>query len=226
MKKNFPLILVLISIVFIACKSKQKKNEFVSVLSYIQSQVKHVDTSLYSIVKAEKMANDSTWDTTYVRREDFRGLAKDFLEIPDITDPSMGKQYKEDKMYDDQLGRVIIVYTPIKEGLEIIREELIVAAGDEAFDKMKSVIIDKVKDYKDSSVEQRLLWQTDEKFQVVTIIEKNGQPVSTKTMEVTWNPKEDFVQQPTSTEPDTSSARLKSRLRIDSLRRAREKNGQ
>jgi len=190
MKKIYWLILALSLAFYFSCKGKQK-NDFLPVLSFLQSQVRHVDTTLYSIIKAEKTGTDSTWDTSYVKREDFRKLANDFLDIPDLTNFSLGKKYKEERIYDDQMNRVIIVYTPVRGDQEIIREELVVGPGDTAFDKMKSVIIEKIKDYKDSSIHQHLLWQTNEKFQVVTIIEKNGQPVSTKTMEVTWNKRED-----------------------------------
>ena len=184
-------MLILSSASYFSCKEKKGKNNFISALSYINSQVKHVDTSLYFIIKAEKMGTDTTWDTSYVKREEFRGLAKDFLEIPDITNYSIGKNYKEDTIYDADLNRVLIIYEPVKDDQEILREEFVVAPGDTAFDKMRSVIIEKLKDHKDSTIHQRLLWQTDEKFQVVTIIEKKGETVFTKTMEVTWNKRED-----------------------------------
>lgn len=191
MSKYFiPIIIFATGIAGIGCKGKQK-NDFLPVKSFVQSQVRHVDTSLYEIIKAEKSGSDSTWDTSYVKRENFRSLAKDFLDIPDLTDFSLGKKYKEDKMFDEQLNRVIITYTPTKDGQEILKEELIVGPGDSAFDKMRSIIIEKIKDFKDSSIHQHLLWQTDEKFQVVTVVEKKGQPVSTKTTEVTWNKRDD-----------------------------------
>lgn len=190
MKRAYWLILTLPLVFYFSCKGKQK-NDFLPVKSFIQSQVRHVDTSLYSIIKAERSGTDSTWDTSYVRREDFRSLANDFLDIPDLTNFSIGKKYKEEKMYDDDMKRVIITYTPIKDDQEILKEELLVGPGDTAFDKMRNIIIERIKDKKDSSIHQHLLWQTDEKFQVVTIIEKNGQPVSTKTMEVTWNKRQD-----------------------------------
>jgi hypothetical protein len=174
-----------------SCKEKKKnepeKNEFIQVKSFLQSQVRHVDTSMYPIIKAEKMNTDSTWDTTYVKREDFRTLANEFLNIPDLTDASIGKNYKEDKLFDNDLNRVIVSYTPQKDNLEIIKEEVVIAIGNAGTDQMHSIIIEKIKDDKDSTILHRLLWQTDEKFQVVRIVEKNGQPVSTKTTEVTWN---------------------------------------
>jgi hypothetical protein len=209
MKRNYLLLLTMPAALYVACKGKQK-NDFLPVKSFIESQVRHVDSTLYSIIKAEKTGTDSTWDTSYVKREDFHNLAKDFLDIPDITSLPLGNKYKEEKLYDDQLKRVIIVYTAIKEDLEIMREEVVIAPGDTAFDKMTSIIIEKIKDYKDSSIHQHLLWQTDEKFQVVTIIEKNGRPVFTKSMEVTWNPQiypEDTPAAPDSAQADPRSGK-------------------
>jgi hypothetical protein len=190
MIKSFWLVL-LIAFIVLSCKEKKKtdteKNDFLPVKSFLQSQVKHVDTSMYPIVKAEKMNMDSTWDTSYVKREDFRKLADEFLNIPDLTDGSLGKNYKEDKLFDNDLDRVIVSYTPLKDNLELIKEEVVITQGTSGTDQIHSIIIEKIKEEKDSTIHQRLLWQTDEKFQVVTIVEKKGQPVSTKTTEVTWN---------------------------------------
>ena len=169
---------------FFSCK-QTKKNDYFPVSSFISSQVKDVDTSLYSIIRADKI--DSTWDTTYIKREQFRALAQDFLEIPDLTKYAIGKKYKEDKMYDEPMNRVILTYIPIKDNVEVLREEVVILPGTQGVDKVRSIIIEKIKDRKDSTIHQHLLWQVDEKFQVVTIIEKNGLPVSDKTMEVSWN---------------------------------------
>jgi hypothetical protein len=90
-------------------------------------------------------------------------------------------------MYDEPMNRVILTYTPIKDNVEVLREEVVILPGTQGVDKVRSIIIEKIKDRKDSTIHQHLLWQVDEKFQVVTIIEKNGLPVSDKTMEVSWN---------------------------------------
>jgi len=184
MKRKIILIAVGFAAIFYSCKQK-KKNDYFPALSFISSQVKDVDTSLYSIIRADKI--DSTWDTTYIKRENFRSLAHDFLETPDLANYSIGKKYKEDKFYDESMNRVILTYTPIKENVEIQKEEIIIIPGTSGDDKMKSIIIEKIKDEKDSTVYQHLLWQVDEKFQIVTIVEKKGKPVSTNIIEVSWN---------------------------------------
>src|SRR5262245_48255414 len=162
---------LLTATIFFACKEKTKTKEetqssdFLPVKSFILSQVKHVDTSMYPIIKAEKMSMDSVWDTSYIKREDFRKLAIDFLNIPDLTDSSIGKNYKEDKLFDNDLGRVIVSYTPLIDNLEIAKEDIVIAKDNKGNDQMHSIIIEKIKDQKDSTIHQRLLWQTNEKFQ-------------------------------------------------------------
>ena len=188
MKKNWLLIASLVTILaYWGCKQKNK-NDYFPVISLINSQIKHVDTSLYSIIKIDKV--DSTADTTYVKREEFRRLAHNFLETPDLTENSIGKKYKEEKFYDETMNRVILTYTPIKEKVDVLRQEIIITPDASGNDKVKSIIIEKINDARDSTIHQRLLWQVDESFQVVTIVEKNGQPVSTRTTEVIWNRQE------------------------------------
>ena len=182
MKTTYFLMLALAA-AFYGCK-QTKKNDYFPVSSFIGSQVKDVDTSLYPIIRADKI--DSTWDTTYIKREEFRSLAHDFLEIPDLTNYSVGKKYKEDRIYDETMNRVILTYTPVKDDVELLREEVVILPGNQGVDKVRSIIIEKIKDRNDSTIHQHLLWQVDEKFQVVTVIEKNGLPVSAKTVEVSW----------------------------------------
>ena len=173
-------------IIYTSCKGKSKTNDYWPVLSFIGGQVRLVDSSLNSIMKIERMDSDTTWDTSYIRHEEFRALAHDFLETPDLTNNSIGKNYKEEKTYDPTLDRIIYIYTPIKGEPELIRQEVVIAPQDTSY-KIRSIIFEKIKDQKDSVIHQRLLWLADEKFQVVNIIEKNGQPVSSKTTEVIWN---------------------------------------
>src|SRR5688572_15520522 len=101
----------LIAFFLLSCKNKEKepgeKKSFISVLSLIEQQVAHVDTSLYSIVKIE-FADSLHIDTTYIPREKFREVAADFLSIPDLSDPKVAAGYKEDPVqYDEMLNRVI-----------------------------------------------------------------------------------------------------------------------
>jgi len=185
MKKSFIAFSVL---VIIGC-ADDKKNDYFPVVGYILAQVNHVDTSVYGIIKVVTV--DSTSDTTYVKREEFRALAQDFLETPDLTRESIGKKYQEEKFYDEGLNRVIFTYTPIKKAGEVLSQQITVIPTQAETDQVKSIVIEKMKRQNGNDLHQRLLWQVDESFQIVDIIEKDGKVISKKKTDVIWNrPKE------------------------------------
>ena len=188
MKKYFVLLLLFI-MTLPACKSKNKEPEkkFVSVLSLIENQVAHVDTSLYPIIKI--VQNDTLpGDTTYIPREEFRAAAKDFLSIPDLADKKVAKRYKEETMFDEMMNRVVITYTPENpDKEEIQKQELVVIPNDITGDKVSNIIINRVISNKDSFMKQNMLWQMDKSFQVATTSQKPGKPEKTTTLKVSWN---------------------------------------
>src|SRR5262245_9203094 len=103
MKKFSVSAALLCTIVFyFGCKHKQEKNDVFPAIDFIKAQVASVDTSVYRIIKLVPLT-DSTYDTTYVKREDFKNLAKDFLETPDIS-KKFGGKYTEERMMNNELG--------------------------------------------------------------------------------------------------------------------------
>jgi len=169
-----------------ACKSKDKQTReaFFPILSFIKSQVAHIDTSLYQITKLTSI--DSTWDTAYIRREDFRKYAGDFLQLPDLSDKKFAGKYDESKFFDASLNRAIITYTPKDKEQEIQREEVMIEPHSETGDKVKNIIVDKLINSKESSITKRMLWNVDESFQVTTIIQQQGREDSTNTIKIQW----------------------------------------
>jgi hypothetical protein len=189
MKKISLYIIVGAILTFSGCKRKSKTSDddtgFFPVISFLKSQVAHVDTSLYRIIRIDEI--DSLQDTTYIKRDEFRGLTKDFLETPDITDKSLKKKYTEYKTYDESMDRVILTYTPKDDNMEVLREEVIISPNTSEGDQVKSIIIERMTEGKDSSILRRLLWQVNKSFQVVKFIQKPNQPETTRTFEVIWN---------------------------------------
>ena len=109
-----------------SCKEKDDREKFFPVLSFIQSQVADIDTSLYSIRKLVYVDSLRT-DTFFIHRENFRKEAKDFLAIPDISASKYRDKYTEEKIFDETLNRVLITYTPVKpEKEEIQRQEVLI----------------------------------------------------------------------------------------------------
>ncbi|MFM2116913.1 MAG: hypothetical protein RL316_103, partial [Bacteroidota bacterium] len=83
MKRLFFLIGVMLFLV--ACQSKDQK-KYISIPSLVEAQVSHVDSSLYSITKYIYKGTDTIpADTVYIRREEFRQEAAEFLDILDLS---------------------------------------------------------------------------------------------------------------------------------------------
>jgi hypothetical protein len=181
----------LLSIILATASCKQKKEtetkNFISVLSLIEKQVAHVDTSLYAITKV--VYTDSLHiDTSYIPREDFRSVAKEFLDIPDLSAKKVAKLYKEETRYDELLNRVIITYTPINaDEVEIKKQELQVTPNAATGDKVNNVIINRLINNRDGFLKKDMLWQMDKSFQIVTTTQQPGQPEIITTTKVTWN---------------------------------------
>ena len=183
------LLFLFATLVLFACRNK-KKESFFPVLSFIKSQVAHVDTSLYPIEKIIWLDSIRT-DTIYVKREEFRDLAKDFLTVPELTDKKNSSLYIEEKFYDAGMNQVVLTYKPKDPDKVTVQRQEVLITPDPSGDKVKSIIIDQVITNKDSSVQKKLLWQVDQSFQVVKIIQKNGQPEITSIMKVLWDEKKD-----------------------------------
>jgi len=128
---------------------------------------------------------DSTYDTTYLKREEFNSLAKDFLETPDIS-KKFGGDYTEERMMNNDLGQVVFIATPADKSLEVQRQEVRIIP-DPPNDKVKSIYIEKFKNDRDGPVTKRMTWYTGKKFQIVTITQKTNGEEKTSVVEVIWN---------------------------------------
>lgn len=190
--RNYYKIVCITVLFFAACKEKKDKENakrYISVRSLIEAQAAHIDSSLYSIIKVT--GNDSlNKDTTYIKREDFRKAAADFLSVPDLSDPDIASRFKEETGYDTLIKRVIITYTPLKpESEEIQKQQLLISReiDKEGNNKVKTLIIERTKKNRDGAVSQHLLWRMDKSFLVTTTTQKPGEPEVTTVTRVIWN---------------------------------------
>jgi hypothetical protein len=171
-----------------ACREKkeEKQEDFLPALPFIQNDVKDVDTSLYPIIKIT-WVDTTDADTVFVKREGFRDLAVDFLQIPDIASDEYKKRYTEEKFYDQSLNTVIFTYRPKNAEKEEIQRQEILISPNPTGDKVRSIIVERLITNKDSSVMKRMLWQINKSFQVVTSIQKPNIPERNFTLKVVWN---------------------------------------
>ena len=186
MKKGFFILLIGALFVGSCNDKKENKNEknFFPVLSFIKSQVAHVDTSVFRIIKIVK--KDSISDTTYLKREEFREAAKDFLTIPDISDKDLRDEYTETELFVEDLDQVALNYMPKEPNKEITRQEVMIKAGPDG-DKVQSIFINRVINNKSGSIQKILFWEVDKQFRVITLTQLADSPETKETIEVKWN---------------------------------------
>jgi hypothetical protein len=152
--------------------------------------VAQIDTSLFTIIKV--VQRDSLIDTSYIAREDFAKEAKDFLEIPDLSDPKVAKRYKSDSVFHDQsINRVVFTYLPLDPDKEEVKKQEVLftpAFGGES--TINNIIIYREISTRDSFMQKKMLWQVGRSFQIVNTTQKPGKPETTTVTKVSWNESE------------------------------------
>lgn len=188
--KNWLIVVGSLLAVLLACKSSDTSSKnFISIPSLIESQVAHVDTSLYSITRYDYRGTDTIpFDTIYVSREKFREEAATFLSLPDLSLPRYAKRFNEESRYDELLERVIISYLPIDtKNEEVQKEELQVSPSVAEGDKVTAILATKVVNDRNGLRQEELLWLIDKSFTIVRTTQLPGQPAELITTKVSWN---------------------------------------
>jgi hypothetical protein len=183
------LLLLLSALVFlIGCKDEKPENttEFFPVTDYLKSQVKHVDTSLYRIIKIESANGRS--DTSFLKREEFSKIARDFVEIPDIAAKKIKNDYEETQMYDESLQSIILTYTTSERENKVQRQDVILGqANEDGNSDVSTIIVHTMENSKKTSIEKNMVWYVNKRFIIVTKTNTANQPEKIEKLEVIWN---------------------------------------
>jgi hypothetical protein len=185
--KNIVIFFACISFIIISCKNKKDKSKepSISAISIIKGQVNHLDTSFYQIIKIES-ANGKN-DTTFIKREEIKDLASDFLFLPDISLTGYDENYIEERLIDANQNTLSITATAKNETLEIQKQIIIIPLEELASGKVESIFIDRSVQIKDSSIQQKLFWQIDQYFQIGSIIQKGEAPETVHIIKIKWD---------------------------------------
>ncbi len=181
------LYLFVLSGLIASCNNGEKKEEALfPIYSFLQSQVASADSSLLPLRRIN-ITSDSTRDTIYFSRTEFRRQAKEFLDLPDLTQKAFKGRYKETSTYDPDLNRLIIYQTPVNRDQEYIQRLELLVEPSTGGDKIRTVIVQTAQVTKDSSIERRMIWSVDQSFQVTRIRQLAGRPEELHTYRVEWN---------------------------------------
>jgi len=153
----------------ICCNSGEKsqdgeQTENFPALSFLQGQVRHVDTSLYHIVKVVSEGNRS--DTSIITREQFRKEAAPFLELPDITKGKWKNEYTESKLYDEALEKVVLFYTAKDPEAPVQRQQVIIDPNQGTSGLVTTLIFDHYESRDGYSYHRNMLWEVNQYFQI------------------------------------------------------------
>jgi hypothetical protein len=176
----------LIILLFFGCRDKKRDSEksYFSVVEFLQSEARQMDTAHYTILKIETA--DGRTDTTTIPAKDFRKYANDFLSLPDISSDNRHKDYEETNVYDEDLKSVLLTYMPKNDKEQIRRETVILTPNEVGPSDVKTILVNRIIPGKNETVEKELTWHVDHRFQVVTKTTRGNEPEKISTMVITW----------------------------------------
>ena len=86
---------------------------------------------------------------------------------------------------------MILTYTTTEPDNEIQREDIMLEpAGADGNSEVKTVIINKITNKGDSTVQKNMIWYVNKRFTIITKVDKKDQPQKIRKMEIIWN---DFI---------------------------------
>jgi hypothetical protein len=183
---NKLLIVLLVAISFVACKSKKldSTRAYFSIVDYLKAEVKNMDTMPLHFTKITTV--DSTSDTSKITRDEFHKYAQEFLNIPDIASPDKMDDYTESNDFDELLNNVLLMYSGKKED-DVVKNETVMMQPDESGNThVKTLLIHTLDHENDTAVEKEMTWHIEERFQIVTKTRKPNQPEKITTVAISW----------------------------------------
>lgn len=198
MNKKRLLAITVICILYSACTGSNKKEaqkpvqpnneeDYINYTALLNDQVRAVDSTPLAIYKYTTAENGKT-DTTTIQREEFRTLAKTFLE-PDIMQRALRKDYSASTFGDKTTQLANFTYETKKPEHAVQRLNLRFKPG--AFSRFTS--LDMVKNLPgNTGATQKLFWKANRYFHIITDLGNNR----FSKVEVVWNlsPSEQEVQ--------------------------------
>lgn len=166
--------------------STKKESSLFPIQDFLLGQVASADSSLLPI-RMIHFINDSTSDTLFIPREEFRSSAREFLELPDLASREYADRFQESSNFDPDLERLLIHQTPVDPSKELVQRQELIVDPKASGSRIEKVIIQTAFVSKDSSVEKRMIWNTDRSFQVTNIRQRPGNPETISTYRVEWN---------------------------------------
>lgn len=179
MKKYF-LIAISICIV-LSCKNNSgtssadqhqdtAQKEFYPISSFIQAQVKKLDSLPLAVVKYTTINNQT--DTSILEKKEFAAVAENFA-TPDITAPGTKNQFEETSFIDASIGTVTLTYLAKNDTISLRKADVLLKQDNS---RVSTIYIEKKDAVVNGSKIQKILWTADRNCQVTTLLQATGLP--------------------------------------------------
>lgn len=188
---KYSTLILLASIFLIGCQSKTGKQSgntpisgsnknFFPVTSYLQEQVNKLDSFPGALIMVS--THNGMLDSGYIQAADVRSMVKSFFK-PDFRSPASTGVYSEKSFEDKSTQSVIITYEAITDTATLSRADVYIDPDKNA---IKRLYLVRTINSSDSTIQQQLLWQTDQNFTLITTINKDGYATDMHQQKVLW----------------------------------------
>lgn len=179
MKKYF-LIVISICAILLSCRNKGEtssayqqshdtaQKEFYPINSFIQSQIKKLDSLPLAVMKYT--TTDNKTDTSIIEKKDFAVIAG-YFTTPDITTPGIKNQFEETSFIDASIGTISLTYLAKNDTISLRKADVLLKQDDS---RVSTIYIEKKSMAANESKIQKMLWTADRNCQVTTIAQAAG----------------------------------------------------
>lgn len=189
--KKICCLIAFVILIASACKNKSGSSgeqnrdnateEYYPVSSYIQSQVKKLDSLPLGIIKYTTVGNKT--DTAVVDKKDFASIAA-YFSSPDITVPGFKNQFDEASFIDASIGTIALTYTAKNDTITLRKADVLLKQEDS---RVRTIYIEKKKPVTEGTLIQKMLWTTDRNVQITTIEQSKEAPEKVTIEKYVWD---------------------------------------
>lgn len=183
-------------LVFLTCACKDRQTapnaaaedsaairEYFPVYDFLVTEKRNVD-SLPVGLKYYMSSNEKK-DSGYITHEDFDKLVTGLL-LDELKPEPFKRDFRETSFYDQSSKTSTFMYQPLGNTGRVRRVDILTKATD-SYDKVSSIYIESATATKDSSVLNKMFWETGRALQLNQQVNFAGRPPIERHIKVVWN---------------------------------------
>jgi hypothetical protein len=166
-----------------APKEDSTVTAYLPVADYLRAEISYVDSTPLAIQKY--ITRDNRRDSSFIQQGEFNRLSQEFL-LPELMPDSFKKNYSESSFMDKTTGYLSFTYSTLDRKLPLQRVDVLAVPG-ASTNKVKSIYLQKGFSTGDTTVVQKMFWQTGHSFLILTSLQIPGKPAVEHQLKVVWD---------------------------------------